>query len=494
MVLKIDEYEKSSDYEDEPARGKPPKKPSRNLNKTHVQKRKFVSKLSPKGYAREQRSSSEDSITKLLQSAPLIHEEEEDDDGFAISKESYSKLSKMKAQMVFSETELGSSSTAVVTMPVTVSDNISELDSLLADLSSVRYNQGEYNNNANAVAGSIQSNNQQNLPSRPPPPKNYGNEKPKKSSNSVPSSPVPQIAARIPRRRPPKLMHVLSKDGRQHDLCKEAREDYSMDLEVELDMDYDYSNYGGSVSNYSTLRTMDTREREPDYDYGTLNKSEVPVSEDELEKATGAGPRGDRSRLIETDSGVVQSKYRYMGFGLWENLDPAAPKKIKKKSPPPPPPKAEPIMYACTVSVSKTISSKELDDLVTKDMFNNMKNREVEVADGVGDLGEGIGEPFEMFEKEDMSDMFKRAMLEKMGLVDDPPAKYKCCVCSKLIYGRCVTANGSKFHPECFVCTYCRGPFKERKFKTNPRDRKPYCKDCFEKLLGHFGDAHAALG
>ena len=42
---------------------------------------------------------------------------------------------------------------------------------------------------------------------------------------------------------------------------------------------------------------------------------------------------------------------------------------------------------------------------------------EVEVADGVGDLGAGIGEPFEMFEKEDMSDMFRRAMLEKMQLV-----------------------------------------------------------------------------
>ena len=55
---------------------------------------------------REQRSSSEDSITKLLQSAPLIQEEDADG-GFAISKESYSKLSKMKAQMVFSETELG---------------------------------------------------------------------------------------------------------------------------------------------------------------------------------------------------------------------------------------------------------------------------------------------------------------------------------------------------------------------------------------------------
>ena len=78
-----------------------------------------------------------------------------------------------------------------------------------------------------------------------------------------------------------------------------------------------------------------------------------------------------------------------MGFGLWENLDPAAPKKPKKKSPPPPPPKvriedcedcfnilrppqAEPIMYSCTVSVSKTISSKELDDLETKDLFSKM--------------------------------------------------------------------------------------------------------------------------
>ena len=54
---------------------------------------------------------------------------------------------------------------------------------------------------------------------------------------------------------------------------------------------------------------------------------------------------------------------------------------------------------------------------LVRDMFTNMKNGEVEVADGVGDLGAGIGEPFEMFEKEDMSDMFKRAMLEKMQLV-----------------------------------------------------------------------------
>jgi len=345
-----------------------------------------------------------------------------------------------------------------------VDSNLSELDTLLADLSSAHYKAGHQETSQ--------------PPARPPAPK----------TKEAPMSPV---AARIPRRRPPKLMHVLTKDGRTHDLCKEAREDYSMDLDVDLEMDYDYS-YGGA-SNYSTLRTSDARERE-DYDYGTLNRSEVPVSEEELEKETGAGPRGDRSRFIETDSGVVQSKYRYMGFGLWENLDPAAPKKPKKKSPPPPPPKAEPIMYSCTVKVSKTVSSKELDDLETKDLFSKMPKGEVEVGDGVGDLGAGIGEPFEMFEKEDMSDMFRRAMLEKMQLVDDPPAKYKCCVCSKMIDGTVITAMGNKFHPRCFVCTYCRGPFKERKYKTHPRDRKPYCFDCFEKLLGHFGDAHAALG
>ena len=85
-------------------------------------------------------------------------------------------------------------------------------------------------------------------------------------------------------------------------------------------------------------------------------------------RETGAGPRGERSMAIETDHGEVgdlslyiyiivvkissnhilalyvtmnqvKSKYRYMGFGLWENTDPTAPKPIKKPSPPPPPPK-----------------------------------------------------------------------------------------------------------------------------------------------------------
>jgi len=392
-------------------------------------------------------------------------------------------------------------------MPVSVQNNLSELDTLLADLSNARYTgQNGQQDSADEASRSVISTTyaygdyysdlESSLgtdkpPSRPPPPKNYApvNTKEAMKTSSVSSSPIPSIAAKIHRRKPPKLMHIL-KDGerRVHDLAKEARDDYNMDIDVPDDgTDYDYSwkDYG-SVSNYSTLRTA-TRE---EYDYSTLSRSPMPVSEEELEKSTGAGPRGERSKVIETENGEVQSKYRYMGFGLWENTDPTAPKKQKKPSPPPPPPKAEPVMYSCTVSVSKTISSKELDDLVMGDNFGNMKSREVEVADGVGDLGAGIGEPFEMFEKEDMSDMFKRAMLEKMQLVDEPAAKYKCLVCASMIQGRIITAMGNKFHPQCFVCTYCRKEFKDRKYKTDPRDCKPYCFGCFEKLLGHYGNAH----
>lgn len=405
-------------------------------------------------------------------------------------------------------------------MPVSLQNNLSELDTLLADLNSAKYSgetvvdsatrsvisnsyaYGDYYSDLDSCAGDHKP------PERPPPPKTYARPEPVKgdySSYKPPSvsssSPLPP-GARIPRRKPPKLMHIL-KDGekrRVHDLAREARDEDVMDIEVADDAtDYDYSSKWdylgkglwenqdyGSVSNYSTLRTG-TRE---EYDYATLSKSPLPVSEEELEKETGAGPRGERSMAIETDHGEVKSKYRYMGFGLWENTDPTEPKAPKKPSPPPPPPKAEPIMYTCTVSVTKTISSKELDDLVLGDSFNSMATREVEVADGIGDLGAGLFEPFEYFDKEDMSDMFKRAMLEKMQLVDDPRTKYQCFVCSSLISGRIITAMGNKFHPECFVCTYCRKEFKDRKYKTDPRDFKPYCFGCFEKLLGHYGNAH----
>eukprot|EP00158_Paraphelidium_tribonemae_P007451 Partr_v1_DN28252_c0_g1_i1_m75411 putative transforming growth factor beta 1 induced transcript 1 len=60
-----------------------------------------------------------------------------------------------------------------------------------------------------------------------------------------------------------------------------------------------------------------------------------------------------------------------------------------------------------------------------------------------------------------------------------------CASCQKPITGRCITAIGKKFHPEHFVCAFCKknlgtlgsgtGSFKDH-------DGKPYCVNCHVKL------------
>ena len=47
---------------------------------------------------REQRSSSEDSVTKLLQSNPVGVYDSDDEDGFAISKEAYVRMNNYKSE------------------------------------------------------------------------------------------------------------------------------------------------------------------------------------------------------------------------------------------------------------------------------------------------------------------------------------------------------------------------------------------------------------
>ena len=230
-----------------------------------------------------------------------------------------------------------------------------------------------------------------------------------------------------------------------------------------------------------------------------------------------------------------------MGFGLWENLDPTKPKKPKKRPPPPPPPKAEPIMYNCTVAVSGTINSKELDDLNTMSWFSQLECRRDWVAGGGVDLLAGQPEPYQEFEKADMSDMFSRAMLEKMQLVGKFFQIFPFKMISRVIY-KCTCRRpsgpvhllrllppdpGQDHHrhgqqvPPCLLRlhllsqTIPRQPIvnrcatekliyflilnmssmllnclSDRKYKTDPRERKPYCAPCFEKLLGHFGNAH----
>ncbi|XP_051930803.1 leupaxin isoform X1 [Hippocampus zosterae] len=56
-----------------------------------------------------------------------------------------------------------------------------------------------------------------------------------------------------------------------------------------------------------------------------------------------------------------------------------------------------------------------------------------------------------------------------------------CGSCRQPIVGRCISALGSKFHPEHFVCAFClrqlsQGIFQEHK-------GRPYCSMCFNKLF-----------
>ena len=119
--------------------------------------------------------------------------------------------------------------------------------------------------------------------------------------------------------------------------------------------------------------------------------------------------------------------------------------------------------------------------------FFRMPDRNIEVGNAGADTPGCLGILEEPFEKEDMSEMFRRAFLEKMNTDEPDKPIYHCCVCQKLIQGRVITAMSQKFHPQCFVCTYCRKEFKDRTFKSDPVENKPYCKLCYEKLLGHFG-------
>ena len=48
--------------------------------------------------------------------------------------------------------------------------------------------------------------------------------------------------------------------------------------------------------------------------------------------------------------------------------------------------------------------------------------------------------------------------------------------------GRCITAMRRKFHPACFVCSYCRKQLKSSTFKEE--SDKPYCQGCFYRLYG----------
>lgn len=56
-----------------------------------------------------------------------------------------------------------------------------------------------------------------------------------------------------------------------------------------------------------------------------------------------------------------------------------------------------------------------------------------------------------------------------------------CATCRKPIMGRCITAMYRKFHPEHFVCTFCQRQLNKGTFKED--GDKPYCHPCFVRLF-----------
>jgi paxillin len=57
----------------------------------------------------------------------------------------------------------------------------------------------------------------------------------------------------------------------------------------------------------------------------------------------------------------------------------------------------------------------------------------------------------------------------------------RCANCNLPITNQLVTALGQPWHPKCFVCTGCRGPFPGGSFFE--RDGRPYCSNCYSNVF-----------
>jgi len=59
-----------------------------------------------------------------------------------------------------------------------------------------------------------------------------------------------------------------------------------------------------------------------------------------------------------------------------------------------------------------------------------------------------------------------------------------CAFCGQPINGKCVSAMGKRFHPQCFKCSLCQNPLTQGIFKEHYE--KPYCHPCFQKIAKRY--------
>lgn len=185
-----------------------------------------------------------------------------------------------------------------------------------------------------------------------------------------------------------------------------------------------------------------------------------------------------QTRTISAENGGnnMESKWEYMGFGIWENRDPDEP------SPPTPRRFSSETMKnmhtvqsrssnGCQVALDGTSASTataELDDLMTS--LNNFKmdadrNVDEPVIGGAPNLDDMLGNLQE--------DMNKQGIKTKQ--------KGVCAACTKPIVGQVITALGHTWHPEHFMCSHCNQELGTMNFFE--RDGKPYCEQDYHHLF-----------
>jgi len=57
----------------------------------------------------------------------------------------------------------------------------------------------------------------------------------------------------------------------------------------------------------------------------------------------------------------------------------------------------------------------------------------------------------------------------------------QCCKCGENIIGQCVTAMNQTWHPECFICALCSCNFGDEGF--HEFENKPYCRACYYNMF-----------
>lgn len=180
------------------------------------------------------------------------------------------------------------------------------------------------------------------------------------------------------------------------------------------------------------------------------------------------------------ENGLDQSKWEYMGFGIWENRE--------EEGEPVPSPRQgvrdlqvnsattrtstttttrNNVSSTMTDSASASTATAELDDLMTSLNNFKMEDRNVDepVIGGAPNLDDMLGNLQE--------DMNKQGVKTKQ--------KGVCAACNKPIVGQVITALGHTWHPEHFTCTHCNQELGTQNFFE--REGRPYCEQDYHLLF-----------